>query len=1032
MKFRLVLLYLCTVAAAVQAQKNTEFRAIWVVDEQWMSATSAEENKARTREILDRHRQANLNAVLWQVRRFGNVYYPSKIEPFGKAAGFRDPGYDPLAYAIEEAHKRGLEFHAWMNVFESRSAYPGSPAQKFPEWVCRDRDGNIMPDEIAWLSPGLPEVREYLVQVALEIVKNYDIDGLHLDFVRWNEHTNTATSLKLARRAAEMGVPEGMITEDQLQELLQNPAGRYLYDVQHPYSQGVPEGFSSWEDWWRWSVTEFVRILSDSIRAIKPWVRLSPAALGRYNWGYWQGYNVVYQDAALWFNEGYIQQIMGMHYHWTRPDEFLSILQTGCPECWSQYIQPGIAAGRLYSVGLPSWIFAEKGIWKNHETVVRAVRTINWVDGFQFFSYKEWEDQQYWDDARKKLFPGKAVIRPISKNRPPYPAPTLALTRLDSLTYKIVITPPEGITEDVWVAIYRSEDDQFDVSSDTIVDLYFGPLPYEYIARFDGLQDYNGRYFYYATLSDRYRIESPISNAAQTEAIPSFAPVVVFTNPVEGDTIPVNRPVVLRFSKRMNPETAPGAFQFSPEVAVGQLVWDEEHREVSIYPAQPFAYATEYTLTVTSRLQDVNGRGIDGNGDGVEGDAFVLHFRTLEQDRTGPIIVSSHPPADEVLNNVDIQELLTVVFDEVVDPQTLGADDEIEISLNGARIDANWQMTRLPDRSVMSVQPLQPFEPNSRYLFSLSGTFGDTLGNMSNLNWRVEFETSPFVYTTTRYIDKFFSVSNWWQPKESFQTEGIVLNNTYFKLSAEAYLPAMPARQRTAAALYYEWNPASTERFIRLYLAGGSPRNVLFDTTYVLQCYIFSDGSGNLLRFAVDDSTMDRAEFHEVSQWITLDWYGWRLVEWQLNDPSSVGEWIGDGVLNGPNLRFDSFQLTHVPGAAMRGVVYFDNLRLVKKQSVPVGIAADTPLPTHPVLHQNYPNPFNPSTTIVFELPRSTFVTLSLYNVQGRRVKTLIQQRLPAGIHRLVYEPKNLPSGTYLYVLETGQERLVRRMTFLK
>jgi uncharacterized lipoprotein YddW (UPF0748 family) len=79
-----------------------------------------------------------------------------------------------------------------------------------------------------------------------------------------------------------------MITESQIQDLQENLAGRYLYDIEHPYSAGVPQGFSSWEDWWRWSVTEFVRTLHDSIQSVKPWVRLSPAALGKYNWSGWQ------------------------------------------------------------------------------------------------------------------------------------------------------------------------------------------------------------------------------------------------------------------------------------------------------------------------------------------------------------------------------------------------------------------------------------------------------------------------------------------------------------------------------------------------------------------------------------------------------------------------------------------------------------------------------------------------------------------------------------------------------------------------
>ena len=151
-----VLIFFCILSGRLFSQGNEEFRATWIVDTQWLSADkSAEENKAMTRLILDNHITANMTSVLWQVRRFGTVYYPSSIEPWGRQVNFSDPGYDPLQYAIEQAHERGLELHAWFNTFESRLQYSGSPSQLNPNWICRDQDGIAMAANIAWLSPGL-------------------------------------------------------------------------------------------------------------------------------------------------------------------------------------------------------------------------------------------------------------------------------------------------------------------------------------------------------------------------------------------------------------------------------------------------------------------------------------------------------------------------------------------------------------------------------------------------------------------------------------------------------------------------------------------------------------------------------------------------------------------------------------------------------------------------------------------------------------------------------------------------------------
>ena len=189
------------------------------------------------------------------------------------------------------------------------------------------------------LSPGLDGVRDYTKNVAMEIVNNYDIDGLHLDYIRWNEYTNSSMMDNIGPEE-ETRIIDGIISPELLNELENNRSGRYLYDIDHPYSAGVPEGFGSWEEWWRWSVTTFVDTLHDSIQAAKPFVRLSVAALGKYNWSGWQGYGTVYQDAALWFNEGYIEQLTPMHYHWTTADQFLGMLTDDCPECWEDHLQP--------------------------------------------------------------------------------------------------------------------------------------------------------------------------------------------------------------------------------------------------------------------------------------------------------------------------------------------------------------------------------------------------------------------------------------------------------------------------------------------------------------------------------------------------------------------------------------------------------------------------------------------------------------------------------------------------------------------
>jgi hypothetical protein len=261
---------------------------------------------------------------------------------------------------------------------------------------------------------------------------------------------------------------------------------------------------------------------------------------------------------------------------------------------------------------------------------------------------------------------------------------------------------------------------------------------------------------------------------------------------------------------------------------------------------------------------------------------------------------------------------------------------------------------------------------------------------------------------------------------------GVVSTGCKFEVSRSVYLPALTPRQ--SAALFYQWDESASDFLIREYLdPATTPATVLFDTTWTLQCYVFGDASGNQLRFCLNDSTRDQSPFHEVSQWITIDWYGWRLLEWKLSDPASVGSWVGNGVLNGKNLNVDSIHLTRPAGAAVSGVIYIDNLCIVKKTNFPVKVQDRDPvLPDQFVLYQNYPNPFNPFTTISFDLPQAGQARLALYDVLGREVRVLVDGPLNAGRHRIELDGRALSSGVYFYRLNFSDRQAARRLMLIK
>ncbi len=176
---------------------DEEFRGVWVatvlnIDYPKKGTTNVEALKSEAITILDRAKANGLNAVILQVRPTGDAFYKSSIFPWskyltGKQGTAPENNFDPLAFWIEEAHKRNLELHAWINPFrvtkktknEASHDYDSlsetNPARLHPEWTVKYNDGNI------YFDPGIPAARALIVDGVAEIINNYDVDGIHFD-----------------------------------------------------------------------------------------------------------------------------------------------------------------------------------------------------------------------------------------------------------------------------------------------------------------------------------------------------------------------------------------------------------------------------------------------------------------------------------------------------------------------------------------------------------------------------------------------------------------------------------------------------------------------------------------------------------------------------------------------------------------------------------------------------------------------------------------------------------------------------------
>jgi hypothetical protein len=209
-------------------------------------------------------------------------------------------------------------------------------------------------------------------------------------------------------------------------------------------------------------------------------------------------------------------------------------------------------------------------------------------------------------------------------------------------------------------------------------------------------------------------------------------------------------------------------------------------------------------------------------------------------------------------------------------------------------------------------------------------------------------------------------------------------------------------------------------------MLSGAGRNVRFrKERNMLTTFVHGDGSMNQFRFAVQDSLG-----FEVSKWFTVDWIGWRQVDWDA-ELDSLGTWNGNGNLDG-ELRFDSFQMRYLPGTSVAsGQLFFDQLQLATKMVTSVE-SDGREGPAEFSLEQNYPNPFNPSTRIAFSVQGSGFTSLKVFDLLGREVATLVNENLTAGSYRVKFDASGLASGVFFYRLVAGGQALTRKMVVAK
>lgn len=323
---------------AVNPNPKYEVRAVWLttiggID--WphsyaQSERSAEKQKEELRAILDRLQKANINTVLLQTRIRATTIYPSQYEPWdGCLSGFpgKSPGYDALQFAIDECHKRGMEVHAWIvtiPVGKWNSYGCRQLRKRFPRLIKRiDQDG--------YMDPEATQTGCYLAEMCREIVQRYDVDGIHLDYIRYPETWKFR------------------ISKDQA----------------------------------RGNITRIVEKIHQAVKKEKPWVKMSCSPIGKFDdlsryWSHgWNAYTKVAQDAQAWLKDGLMDELFPMMYF--RGDQFFPFAIDWKEHSYGKIIAPGLG---IY------FLDPKEGKWNISDITSELYHLRNIGEGHAFFRNK--------------------------------------------------------------------------------------------------------------------------------------------------------------------------------------------------------------------------------------------------------------------------------------------------------------------------------------------------------------------------------------------------------------------------------------------------------------------------------------------------------------------------------------------------------------------------------------------------------------------------------------------------------------------